>query len=649
VTGATAQAMIAKLLTERPTRLRVVRDTVPEAMERAVEKALAKTPADRFSLAGDFVATLERAANISQERRVPVSRFTIIVAAVAAVLVAGLAIWVSRGRAPVAAPVVTLRDRAQITSTGRVRLPAISHDGKTLAYVVSNCTGTGCSYGIALQDVGGTASKRLFEGATALYGVEWSPDRRNLIFQASIDGKFGEYVISALGGAPRRVSSFRAAFWAGGDSLLLASADRDRKEYWVYVAGLDGGRRDSIRVPGPGTELGDLRVAPNSRWFLVGLPRKGVVEWRLMDHGGKVGGHMERAALNGMLQTYLSNDAIWFAPGIKGTNQHMIVRMAFDSATGRISSHADTLYSGAFTAFSVTADGGSLVVDEGTSEYDAWVLPLSDALRGQFSPARRIEHSTSPIRLVPSPDGSRAIIGRSAGAGATMRYAVKTIATGAETPLSLPNNPTSIWWEMPSVIVVSERVGKQLRIGRVEASTGTVRDWFEVPDVEVNDFAAFKDHGWVWLPTPGRNVAVTTDAGAKVKLYPVPAWYNSTLNVAASSDGKRVMFGGFNAPDEDSIGVSVLSLEDGSISQLLTVFGETVGINAADDGGFTIRIAETPEIFSFYRSNDAKSIQKLGTIPRAAMNAFLSRDQRTLNVVTRDEHGDAWMSKVTRH
>src|SRR5215831_11474123 len=47
VSGPTAQAMIAKLLTERPARLKTLRDTVPDAVDAAVTKALAKTPADR--------------------------------------------------------------------------------------------------------------------------------------------------------------------------------------------------------------------------------------------------------------------------------------------------------------------------------------------------------------------------------------------------------------------------------------------------------------------------------------------------------------------------------------------------------------------------------------------------------------------------
>ncbi|HEY7877818.1 MAG TPA: serine/threonine-protein kinase, partial [Gemmatimonadaceae bacterium] len=59
VTGPTAQAIIAKLLTERPTPLRVVRDTVPEGVSTAVAKALAKTPADRFNTAAEFIDAVE--------------------------------------------------------------------------------------------------------------------------------------------------------------------------------------------------------------------------------------------------------------------------------------------------------------------------------------------------------------------------------------------------------------------------------------------------------------------------------------------------------------------------------------------------------------------------------------------------------------
>jgi serine/threonine protein kinase len=53
-TGSTAQAIIAKVLTDRPRSIRLARDTVPPHVEGAVEKALAKLPADRFPTAHAF-------------------------------------------------------------------------------------------------------------------------------------------------------------------------------------------------------------------------------------------------------------------------------------------------------------------------------------------------------------------------------------------------------------------------------------------------------------------------------------------------------------------------------------------------------------------------------------------------------------------
>jgi serine/threonine-protein kinase len=57
-TGATVQAIIAKLLSEPPTQPSVVRDSVPEVLDRAIMKALAKVPADRFDSAARFAASL---------------------------------------------------------------------------------------------------------------------------------------------------------------------------------------------------------------------------------------------------------------------------------------------------------------------------------------------------------------------------------------------------------------------------------------------------------------------------------------------------------------------------------------------------------------------------------------------------------------
>ena len=70
--GRTAQALLARHLHERPPSLQVVRPTVSEALQVAVEKALAKVPADRFTSAVSFADALDAAqlASISGAARV---------------------------------------------------------------------------------------------------------------------------------------------------------------------------------------------------------------------------------------------------------------------------------------------------------------------------------------------------------------------------------------------------------------------------------------------------------------------------------------------------------------------------------------------------------------------------------------------------
>jgi serine/threonine-protein kinase len=56
--GKTSQAVIAKVLTDKPRRIRLSRETVPPHVEEAVDRALAKLPADRFHTAQEFADAL---------------------------------------------------------------------------------------------------------------------------------------------------------------------------------------------------------------------------------------------------------------------------------------------------------------------------------------------------------------------------------------------------------------------------------------------------------------------------------------------------------------------------------------------------------------------------------------------------------------
>jgi eukaryotic-like serine/threonine-protein kinase len=86
-TGATAQAVVAKILTERPTPIRVVRETVPESIDGAVTKALAKAAADRFRDVDEFSQALTVSPAAPSRRWV--TRSAIIAAAVVSAALLG--------------------------------------------------------------------------------------------------------------------------------------------------------------------------------------------------------------------------------------------------------------------------------------------------------------------------------------------------------------------------------------------------------------------------------------------------------------------------------------------------------------------------------------------------------------------------------
>jgi len=68
-TGPTAQAIVAKVVTEKPQRIFPRRDTVPSHVEAAVLKALSKVPADRFATAHEFITELERPGRMPRIER----------------------------------------------------------------------------------------------------------------------------------------------------------------------------------------------------------------------------------------------------------------------------------------------------------------------------------------------------------------------------------------------------------------------------------------------------------------------------------------------------------------------------------------------------------------------------------------------------
>jgi eukaryotic-like serine/threonine-protein kinase len=232
--GPTVQAVIAKLLTERPTRLRIVRDTIPEGIDAAVTKALARTPADRFPSAGEFAAALSAPTTTpSGSARAPRGRVWIAIAATALLAAGGFAVW----RLSSPAPALVMGRSEQFTSAPGLEIqPVISPHGKLVAYAAGNAA----RMRIFVRPMGGGRTIPLSDDSTAVETQpRWSPDGAQLLFLSH----GGVSVSPALGGTSRPVvppsptAPVRAAAWSPdgreiafvrGDSLLVTTVDGDR-------------------------------------------------------------------------------------------------------------------------------------------------------------------------------------------------------------------------------------------------------------------------------------------------------------------------------------------------------------------------------------------------------------------------------------
>src|SRR5262245_56823493 len=145
-TGSTAQAIVAKVMTDKPVSLQHQRERVPDAVEDAVLTALEKLPADRFATAAEFAAALQgkgtrpttvrRAAAPAPRARRWIVPALASVAAVATIAAALMALRLGRHPVqPVARFTLDIPDLL-VNFTGFYGASlAISRDGARMAFV----------------------------------------------------------------------------------------------------------------------------------------------------------------------------------------------------------------------------------------------------------------------------------------------------------------------------------------------------------------------------------------------------------------------------------------------------------------------------------------------------------------------------------
>jgi serine/threonine-protein kinase len=229
-TGPTAQAIVAKMMTEPARRLISQRHTIPAPVEDAVLTALEKLPADRFATAAEFSAALTSSEprsgttirlRASSRRRIP----TWLVAAPVALVLAGAGLVWSRDLGP-APPVrtfsIVLPDSAPLEFVGAIPLLsgltelALSPDGRRIAY----SGGYGRGVRLYVRALDGFDVTPL-EGTDGAYLPFFSSDGQSIGF--FVDDQLKRIPVG--GGGVVNIARLRfpyGAAWPSGDRILVA-------------------------------------------------------------------------------------------------------------------------------------------------------------------------------------------------------------------------------------------------------------------------------------------------------------------------------------------------------------------------------------------------------------------------------------------
>jgi serine/threonine-protein kinase len=446
-TGSTVQAVVARIMTEKPTPISRLRETVPETVDEAVMIALAKIPADRFATAADFSTALTtHVSGFTREHSVERAgvghrrtdffrqRGALALAALSAILLAA-ALW---GWLRPTAPRQTVRyvlpfDSSQALN-GSVARIALSPDGSTLVFAGG-------------PDARLFVRKRNELTATALPGTEgarapfFSPDGQTVGYSTA------DYVlktISLQGGAPISIA----------DSIVGQSGGNWGTDGYIYISSKIG--TSIVRVaatpgslPIPVTTL-DTSAAevfhrlpyplPNKKGVLFNVyygPISGrgeaiaVQNFATGKHTILADGRFARYSPSGHLLYVSSNGALMAAP--------------FDQDKMKITGAPFVVGEGVRTGLVGSADlavsnSGTLMFAQGHTQTDlelVWVTrdgtatPVDSTWRGTFSfPAL-------------SPDGKRLAVGLGSTFGQTGDIWVKQLDTGPALKLTFENSLSS--------------------------------------------------------------------------------------------------------------------------------------------------------------------------------------------------------------
>ncbi len=500
--GETAFAVGLKQKSEPPESPKNLNPQIPDELSRLILKGLEKDRERRYQTAAEVLSELtkieqglltteravpERKSLTSREKEVRFGLRKLIIATVAVIVVAlgaALVLFLSHAQS---SKQPLLPSHRQLTFTGEAVYPAISPDGKFIAYVTGRReTGSKC----LVQDIAGGRAIEVVSGRGCL-DLVWTPDGSEI----TVVDQGGVYLVPRLGGPRRQLEDFEFIAWSP-DGSQYAGAKRASKNI-VLVSKLTG-KSTPVILTGPilfilgldwspaGDRLSALTLNTGNKYAL----------WTVKTDGTQQNMAIEEEAFLTSPRWTNKGDAIFYLRGqVSRVLMTELWRLPISRDTGRPARDPSLVLSGIPMGgfFTLSADGQKLLYTREFQFSNLWLAAIEGSGKSRTVNARPLTEGTSVYEdFSISPDGER--VAFSKGDGKIMNIYVKPIGGGSPVQLTFFNSRSSgpAWSPDGTEIAFGSSEGGMSRVWKVGAQGGRLHQFTKTELSETHDV--------VWAP-----------------------------------------------------------------------------------------------------------------------------------------------------